>query len=310
MNTDCLYYSLEVGMGTVDLPHGTLHYQEAGSGVPIVFLHGYLMGASLWDPVIRLLEGEFRCLSPELPFGAHPTPMCPDADLTTAGVGRLVAEFLQALDLHEVVLVGNDSGGAIAQVVAARHPRRLGALVLASCDAFDNHPPKLFRPLITAARMGALTPLLATLRFRPVRSLPSAYGWLSHQQPSHELIDGWIANYLADKGVRRDTRRLIAALGDDVFMAQIAAELAGFTKPVLLAWAADDKFFPVEHARRLAGILPNARVQLIEGSRTWVMRDQPRRTADLIGRFARRTAVSPVTRPAPTASLQGREQHA
>jgi pimeloyl-ACP methyl ester carboxylesterase len=274
-------------MATVDLPHGTLHYHEAGSGTPIVFLHGYLMGANLWDPVIRLLEGEFRCLTPELPFGAHPSPMRPDADLTTAGVGHLVADFLQALDLHQVILVGNDSGGAIAQVVAARHPQRLGGLVLASCDAFDNHPPKLFRPLITAARVGALTPLLATLKFRPVRSLPSAYGWLTHNQPPHELIDGWITNYLADKDVRRDIRRLIAALGEDAFMGQIAAELSGFTKPVLLIWAADDKFFPVEHAQRLSSIFPNARLELVEGGRTWVMRDQPERTADLIRRFAR-----------------------
>ena len=273
-------------MATIDLPHGTVHYHEAGSGVPIVFLHGYLMGANLWDPVIQLLAGEFRCLTPELPFGAHPSPMRPDADLTTAGVGRLVADFLDALDLQQVILVGNDSGGGIAQVVAARHPERLGGLVLTSCDAFDNHPPKLFRPLITTARIGALTPLLATLKFKPMRSLPSAYGWLSHHQPPQELIDGWIANYLADKDVRRDTRRLIAALGEDAFMGQIAAELSGFTKPVLLIWAADDKFFPLEHAQRLSSIFPNARLQLVEGSRTWVMRDQPEQTANLIGRFA------------------------
>ena len=280
-------------MATIDLPSGTLHYQQSGSGTPIVFLHGYLMGANLWEPVIRLLDREFRCTTPELPFGAHPTPMAPDADLTTAGLGRLVADFLQALDLHQVILVGNDSGGAVAQVVAARHPQRLGGLVLASCDAFDNYPPKLFRPLIAAARVGALTPLLASLKARRARSLPSAYGWLTHHQPPHELIDGWIGNYFADKGVRRDTRRLTAAMGDDAFMGQIAAELAGFTKPVLLVWAADDKHFPLEHARRLAGILPDARLELVLGSRTWVMRDRPQRTAQLIGRFARRTATAP-----------------
>jgi pimeloyl-ACP methyl ester carboxylesterase len=198
-------------MATVDLPHGTLHYRQSGSGAPIVFLHGYLMGANLWDPVVQLLDGEFGCITPELPFGAHPTPMRPDADLTTAGLGRLVADFLQALGLREVALVGNDSGGAIAQVVAARHPQRLGGLVLASCDAFDNYPPKLFRPLITAARLGALTPLVAGLKIRRARSLPSAYGWL---------------------------------IGD---------------------------------------------------SRTWIMRDQPRRTAHLIGRFVRRTATAQAT---------------
>jgi pimeloyl-ACP methyl ester carboxylesterase len=282
-------------MTSVDLPHGTLHYYEAGSGPPIVFLHGYLMGANLWGPVVHLLNHEFRCIGPELPFGAHPTPMQPDADLTTAGLGRLVADFLQALDFREVILVGNDSGGAIAQVVAARHPQRLGGLVLATCDAFDNHPPKLFRPLITTARTGALTPLLASLKARPARSLPSAYGWLTHRQLPHELIDGWLADYLADRGVRRDTRRLLAALGDDAFMSQIAAELAGFTKPALLAWAADDKFFPLQHARRLAGILPEARLELIEGSRTWVMRDQPQRTAQLIGQFAHHTTTTQPT---------------
>jgi pimeloyl-ACP methyl ester carboxylesterase len=282
-------------MATVNLPHGTLHYHQAGDGAPIVFLHGYLQGANLWGPVVHLLNQEFRCIGPELPFGAHPTPLRPDADLTTAGVGRLVADFLCALDLHQVVLVGNDSGGAIAQVVAARHPQRLGGLVLTSCDAYDNHPPKPFRPLITTARTGALTPLLATLKFRPVRSLPSAYGWLTHGQPPHELIDGWAANYLASRGVRRDTRRLLAALGDDAFMGQIAAELAGFGRPVLLAWATEDKFFPLAHARRLAGTLPEARLELIEGSRTWVMRDQPERTAQLIGQFARHTATTQTT---------------
>ena len=282
-------------MATVDLPSGTLHYHEAGSGSPLVFLHGYLMGANLWEPVTQLLANQFRCITPELPFGAHPTPMRPDADLTTAGLGRLVADFLHALDLPQVILVGNDSGGAIAQVVAARHPQRLGGLVLATCDAFDNHPPRLFRPLIAAARTGTLTPLLATLKARPVRSLPSAYGWLSHRRPPHELIDGWIANYLADRGVRRDTRRLLAALGDDAFLGRIAAELAGFTKPVLLAWAFDDKFFPLEHARRLAGILPDARLELIKASRTWVMRDQPMWTAQLIGHFARHAATTQTT---------------
>jgi pimeloyl-ACP methyl ester carboxylesterase len=88
---------------------------------------------------------------------------------------------------------------------------------------------------------------------------------------------------------------MLAALGDDAFMSQIAAELAGFAKPVLLAWAADDKFFPLQHARRLAGILPDARLELIEGSRTWVMRDQPERTAQLIGHFAHHTTTTQPT---------------
>jgi len=278
-------------MSQIELPHGTVHYQESGAGAPVVFLHGYLMGAHLWDPVVRLLQDEFRCLVPELPFGAHPAPLRPGSDLTAAGLGRLVADFLDALDLSAVTLVGNDSGAAVAQVVAARHAGRLGGLVLATGDAFDNFPPQPFRPLIAAARAGALTPLLAMLKARPARSLPTAYGWLTHGDLPHDLIDSWVAAYFADRGVRRDLRRLTAALGDDDFMNEIAAELASFTKPALLAWAADDKFFPAEHARRLAAILPDAQLELIAGSRTWVMRDQPRQTARLIAGLACRAAA-------------------
>lgn len=278
-------------MPHTELSHGTLHYRESGTGAPVVFLHGYLMGAGLWDPIVRLLDGEFRCLVPELPFGAHPAPLKPDADLTAAGLGDLVAGFLDALDLRDVTLVGNDSGAAIAQVVAARHPRRLAGLVLATGDAFDNFPPKPFRPLITAARAGALTGMVAMLKARPARSLPNAYGWLTHGDLPHDLIDEWVGAYFADKGVRRDLRRLTATLGDDDFMNQIATELAAFTKPALLAWAADDRFFPVEHARRLAAILPGAQLEMIADSRTWVMLDQPERTAELIAGLARRATA-------------------
>ena len=280
-------------MPHVELSHGTLHYHDSGAGAPVVFLHGYFMGADLWDPVVRLLEDQFRCLVPELPFGAHPAPLRPDADLTTAGLGRLVADFLSALDLSDGTLVGNDSGAAVAQVVAARHAGRLGGLVLATGDAFDNYPPKPFRPLIAAARTGTLTAPLAMLKARRPRSLPTAYGWLTHGDLPHDLIDQWVAAYFADRGVRSDLRRLTAALGNDAFMNQIATELVTFSRPALLAWAADDKFFPAEHARRLAAILPDARVELIPGSRTWVMRDQPERTAQLIGELARRAAAQP-----------------
>jgi pimeloyl-ACP methyl ester carboxylesterase len=278
-------------MPDVELPQGTIRYLESGAGTPIVFLHGYLMGARLWDPVVDRLASEFRCLVPELPFGAHPVPLNPAADLTAAGLSRLVADFLQALGLTGAVLAGNDSGAAIAQVVAARHPERLGGLVLATGDAFDNFPPKPFRPLIAAARTGTLTPLLATLKVRRARSLPTAYGWLTHGPLPHGLIDEWIGAYFAHQGVRRDLRKLTAALGDDDFMNQIAAELAAFTKPALLAWAADDKFFPAEHARRLAAVLPDSQLELIPGSRTWVMRDQPDLTARLIAGLARRAAA-------------------
>ena len=280
-------------MPTIRLPQGTLHYREWGAGEPpVVFLHGYLMSGRLWEPVAERLAGDFRCIAPDLPLGAHPAALSPDADLTARGLGQLVADFVAALGLREPTLVGNDSGGAIAQVVAAHHGERIGRLVLASCDAFDNFPPKLFRPLIALAKVpGALSAAFLPMRLRAPRNLPNAYGLLTHGRLPHELIDEWIATYFASAGVRRDTRKVTAALGDDDFMLDVAARLTGFDKPALMAWAADDAFFPMEHAERLATILPQGRVARIEHSRTWVMLDQPDRTAGLVQAFVRDSAA-------------------
>jgi pimeloyl-ACP methyl ester carboxylesterase len=274
-------------MPDATLPQGTLRYREAGSGEPIVFLHGYLQDGRLWDPLVERLCDEFRCITPDLPLGAHRIPLDDDADLTVPGVAQLVADFLAALDLHGVTLVGNDTGGGLAQIVAARHAERLGRLVLTNCDAFDNFPPAMFRALIPAAKAHALSTVFAPLKARLPRELPNAYGWLTNHPVPHELIDDWVGAYFGDKGVRHDTRKFTVSLDQGHLMFDIADELAHFTKPALLAWGGDDKIFPYEHAERLGRCLPDARVERIENSRTWVMVDQPERTADLIRGFVR-----------------------
>jgi len=281
-------------MPDATLPQGTLRYREDGSGEPIVFLHGYLQDGRLWDPVVRRLREEFRCITADLPLGAHRVALHDDADLTVPGVARLIADFLAALELHGVTLVGNDTGGGLAQIVAARHAERVGRLVLTNCDAFDNIPPPMFRGLITAAKAHALSPLFAPLKTRRARELPNAYGWLTNQPLPHELIDDWVAAYFGDHGVRRDTRKFTASLDVGRLMFDIADELAHFTKPALLAWGGDDKLFPYEHAERLGRCLPDARVERIDNSRTWVMIDQPERTSDLIRSFVRETPAAPL----------------
>lgn len=278
-------------MAEVALPAGTLHYRDTGGGPPVVFLHGAFQDGRVWDPLADLLRAEFRCLTPDLPLGAHRTPMRPGADVSAEGVGRLVGDFLDALDLREVTLVGNDTGGAIAQIVAARHPARLGRLVLTSCEAFDNFPPPLFRALAPAARLGVLSALLTPMRLRAARRLPSGFGWLTHGPLPHHLIDDWIGAYFASSAVRRDTRSFVASFGNRRLMLEVAGELPAFSKPSLVAWAADDKHFPVEHATRLGQVLPDSRVAVVDDSRTWVMVDQPHRTAALIEEFVRSTAT-------------------
>ncbi|TDC84298.1 alpha/beta hydrolase [Micromonospora sp. KC606] len=276
-------------MAELTLPAGALRYRDTGGGEPVVFLHGLLQDGRVWEPLVERLRPDFRCIVPDLPLGAHRAPMRPDVDLSIKGVGQVVADLIEALGVRQVTLVGNDTGGAIAQIVAVRHAERIGRLVLTSCEAFDNFPPPIFRMLAPAARVGVLSVILVPLRSRAPRRLPSGYGRLTHEPLPHHLIDDWIAAYFSDSGIRRDTRAFVASLGERNLLCDIAEELAGFTKPALVAWAADDRLFPVSHAERLALALPDARVVLIERSRTWVMRDQPQRTAELIRDFIRGT---------------------
>jgi pimeloyl-ACP methyl ester carboxylesterase len=281
-------------MPTVELDQGTIHYAEAGpsDGRPVVLIHGYLMAGDLWAGLgERLAASGLRAIMPTWPLGAHPEPMKPGADLTPRGVAAIVAGFLDALDLRDVVLAGNDTGGAIAQIVAAHHPDRLGALVLTNCDAFENFPPNVLKPLVAAAKLpGGMKAALVPMRSARARRSPLGYGMLAHGDVDH-LARGWVQPVLTRDGVREDLRRFTAALDKSATL-EAAERLRSFERPVLVAWATDDKLFPLEDARRLAELLPDARLETIEDSRAFSMLDQPDRLAELIGGFAAAGALA------------------
>jgi pimeloyl-ACP methyl ester carboxylesterase len=270
----------------IDLSAGRLRYREQGSGTPIVFVHGLLVNGLLWRKVVPLLESGARCIVPDWPLGSHARAMNAGADVTPRGVAHLIAELLEALELRDAVVVANDTGGALAQILVTERPERVGRLVLTSCDAFENFPPRMFRPLVVASRIpGGLAAALAPTRLRAARRLPLAYGWLTHRPIPDEVTDAWLGPPLNDPGVRRDAARFLRALDPEVTLAA-AARLHTFTRPVLVAWASDDRFFPLDHGRRLATLFPNARFTEIEDSRTFVPEDQPERLAALIAEFA------------------------
>jgi pimeloyl-ACP methyl ester carboxylesterase len=273
-------------MPTVKLNAGTIHYEKVGppDGRPVVFIHGYSMGSSLWRPLSeRLAARGFSCLAPTWPLGVHTEPMLDDAELTMEGIAAMVGELLDAHAIEDVVLVGNDTGGAIAQLVATSAPERLGALVLTSCDAFEHFPPPILKPLIAAAKAGpAYTAALQPLRTRFGRK--RGFGALAHADID-DLVAGWVEPALTDRRVRNDLRRLTVSLNRET-MVRAAARLPRFTKPALVAWSADDVFFPREDGERLAEALPNSRLEVIENARTFSMIDQPDRLADLIANFA------------------------
>ncbi len=275
-------------MPEIAVPQGTIAYREAGAGEPIVFLHGYLMDSRLWEPVMARLSSQMRCIALDLPLGAHRRAMKPDADLSARGLADLVAAAIAELGTGPVTLVGNDSGGAIAQQVAVRHPEVLSRLVLTPCDCFENFPPALFRPLVALAHVpGGLTAAFSLLRLRAPRRLPIAYGWVTKRRPlPHDLIADWVGAFYADRGVRRDTAKVTRGLRPEVTL-ESAERLRDFRRPTLIAFAPEDKLFPFAHAERLAAAMPDARAAAVEDSRTWVMVDQPERTAELIREFVR-----------------------
>jgi hypothetical protein len=262
-----------------------------------VFIHGYAMGSSLWGPLAERLAGwGSMCLAPTWPMGAHSEPMREDAELTMEGIAALVAEFLEALELDDVVLVGNDTGGAIAQLVATTTPERLGALVLTSCDAFEHFPPPILKPFIAAARF-APTFRAAAEPLRTKIARRRAYGPLAHADIDHLAAD-WIKPALEDSRIREDLRRFTASLRQETTV-RAGTRLPNFTKPALIAWSADDKFFAVEDGRRLADALPDSRFELIERARTFSMIDQPDVLAELIAELAERGTRPALTPDAP-----------
>lgn len=279
-------------MHSVRLAQGTIHYREAGSGDPIVFVHGLLVDGSLWDGVVERLRGDFRCIVPDCPLGSHSEAMGDDADLSPPGLGRLIADFLEALDLRDVTLVGNDTGGALSQICAADHPGRLGRLVLNNCDAFENFLPPFFRPLQWLARVpGAIPALLQGLRLGAIRRSPLGFGLLM-RRPDPERLAAWPRTFLGDRGVRRDTVKVLRGISPR-YTLEAAERLRSFDRPVLIAWAREDRFFKPKFAERLAADIPGSRLEWIDDSRTFVPIDQPARFADLIAGFAREPAPAP-----------------
>ena len=270
---------------TVETPAGTIEYRERGSGSPVVFIHGVGVNGDLWRRVAPQLAGEHRCVVPDLPWGAHSLPLRPDADLSLPGMARIVADFMAALELHDVTIVANDTGGAVAQSLVGRHPERIGRLVLTSCDAFEKFPPTPQRYLEFTARSRALMWLVAwSVQFRVVQRLPTAYGWVTSRPIEPAIMRSYTEPVRTNPGVRRDLTRLLRAV-DTRYTYEAADALRTFDRPALVLWADGDKIFPREHGRRLAELLPQGRFELVPNSRTFIAEEQPEHLAARVREF-------------------------
>jgi pimeloyl-ACP methyl ester carboxylesterase len=278
---------------TIDLGGRRIRAHATGEGPPIVFVHGALVNANLWRKVLPRLEG-FTRVALDLPLGSHTLPMPKDADYSSAGLADLIGDALDKLDLNGATIVANDTGGGLTQILAARRPDSVGAMVLTSCDAFENFPPRFFRIVLAPARLpGAGFAAFRGLALRPLRRLPIAYGWLTNEPIEREAEDSYVLPVVTSGAIRRDTRRFMNGF-DTGELLDATAKLASWDKPTLIAWSANDRFFPAEHAERLARIIPGARLEWVENARTFSPEDRPERVAELIGDFARQAARTPV----------------
>lgn len=274
-------------MNEVVLSAGPIEYDDSGTGSPIVLLHGLLMDGTLWDGPVAELASNHRCVVPTLPLGAHRRGMNADADLSLPGVARLVEEFLERLGLEDVTLVGNDTGGALVQLLV--DSPRVGRMVLVSCEAFDNLPPGLTgRTLAMVSKLspGLLGVFMQQLRLKAVRRLPITFGWLTKR--GDVAAARWMRPLLRQPEIRRDAVRVLrGAFADRSLLVKAAERLPSFDRPALVVWAAEDRVMPPSHGRRLAELLPHGRYVEVDDSYTLIPLDQPVRLGQLIKEFAK-----------------------
>jgi pimeloyl-ACP methyl ester carboxylesterase len=268
-----------VGLAVADLPQGRLAYRAAGpaasSSPPVVFAHGVLVDGRLWEAVAERLAAEgIRSYALTLPLGAHQWPMNPDADLSPRGVAQLVLDFMAALDLSDVIIVGNDTGGAICQILLGADTSRIGAAVLTACDAFGTFPPRALAPLFRALRHPGLVACLGSgLRLEKVRHGRLAYGPLSSGPLDRGLTRDWVQP-LASKEVRRDLARFARGVHPRVLL-DAASRFSQFTGPVRILWGEDDPFFRTELGTQLSEAFPRGTLSTVPAGRTFLPLDHP-----------------------------------
>lgn len=276
---------------TAELEQGPIRYREGGTGDPIVFVHGFLVNGRLWDGVAVPLSERFRCIVPDWPMGSHRRAMRPNADLSAGGMAELVAGFLGSLGVGTATVVGNDSGGAVSQILAARHPDRVARLVLTNCDSYENFPPSPFGQFPRIARLpGVMSALTVPLKVGAVRR--RAFAPFARTTVPDDLLWEWSEPSATDSAVRRDARKFAAGM-DRRLTLDAAERLAEADRPTLIAWAPEDRFFPFKYAQRLAEDIPGARLETFSEARTFLPIDQPERLAGTIGEFVAETAGTP-----------------
>jgi pimeloyl-ACP methyl ester carboxylesterase len=266
-------------MAEVTLDQTTIEYRVLGPEdspyPPVLFVHGILVNHKLWVNVAEELARKgFRCILPDWPLGSHTIPAGDGADLSPRGVARIIRDLIVALDLSDVTLVGNDTGGGLCQLVVDAYPDVVGRLVLTNCDAFDKFPPFPFNAVFALLRGPiSIKTLMASMRPRVVRHSALGFGLLV-SDPDPDVTAAWLAACRSDARICRDLAKLLRNVAA-TDLTDVAARLPQFTKPVMLVWGQADRCFTPSLGRKLAAQFPNASMVEVPGAKTFVALDNP-----------------------------------
>jgi pimeloyl-ACP methyl ester carboxylesterase len=256
--------SLAPGIGPEESPHP-----------PVLFVHGIGVDHRLWSRVSEgLAQQGFRCILPNWPLGSHTVPANEGADLSPRGIAALIRDFITALDLSDVTLVGNDTGGGLCQLVIDAHPEVVGRLVLTNCDAFDQFPPFPF-PLVFATLRGpaSIKFLFGQMKLTALRHSPLGFGLLL-TDPDPALTDSWLEPCRRDARICRDLATLLRHVAK-TDLTDVSTRFDRFTKPVTLVWGQRDRCFKPALGRRLAESFPNSSLIEVPDAKTFVALDNP-----------------------------------
>lgn len=273
-------------MRSVDIAAGTIEYREEGdaSGPPVVLLHGLLMNDAQWESTLPLLPPGFRYLLPVLPLGGHRIPMRDDADLTMPGQVKVIADFLDALDLTDVTLVVTDWGGPL---FLTDHNRggRVARIVICPSEAFENFPPGFPGKMtwVATRTTGTVKLALQQMRIGWLRDRFFMFGMMAAKRIPQTVMEAWTEPAIADVRIRRDLLKYSRTKFVKSELVRGTEKLADFRGDVLVLWSRN-RVMPVAHAERLAEITGGT-LRYIDDAKVLIMLDQPERTAREIGAF-------------------------
>jgi pimeloyl-ACP methyl ester carboxylesterase len=267
---------------SVETPSGRISYASAGSGPVALFVHGVVLNKHLWRHQLTELSDLRRCIAADL-LAHGDTEIAPDQDVSVTANAKMLKEMLDVLKIDQVDLVGNDSGGGIAQIFAALNPQRVRTLTLTNCDTHDNWPPEAFKPFVDMVKAGGLRATM--LADKTIFRSPGALG-LAYERPeivTDEDIETYLRPLVRTEQRTRDLQRFVVAF-DNKHTRVIEPQLRELRAPTLIVWGMDDVYFPVKWAHWLAKTIPGAKPLVkLEGARIFF----PEERADEFNRLFR-----------------------